>query len=62
MMAEAPEAALRIAYVYRAIKQQDKYVAALRGVIKKYSGPQSNTAHQLLQAMGYKSFGAEDAK
>ncbi|MEO5368354.1 MAG: hypothetical protein H7831_18750, partial [Magnetococcus sp. WYHC-3] len=61
--AEAPQAALKIAYVYRTINQKEKYVANLRGVLKKYPGSrQSSTAHQLLQAMGYKSGGAEDAK
>lgn len=61
--AEAPRAALEIAFVYRAINQKKSYIAGLRGVIKKYvDSPQSSTAHQLLQQMGVKSGGGTDVE
>ena len=57
------EAQLRIAYVYRGAGKQDRYVAELGGVMKKYSGSgQSSTAHNLLESMGIKVIrGGEDA-
>jgi tetratricopeptide (TPR) repeat protein len=51
---QAPEAALRIAYVYRNnVKNQELYVAGLRGILTKYpKSGQSSTAHQELESMG----------
>lgn len=59
---EAPEAALRIAYVYRK-RDNSQYIANLRGIMKKYpASRQSNTAHEELERMGIKIGGGVDAK
>ncbi len=48
---EAPQAALRIAYVWRDAGDSQKYIAALRAVLKKrYGGAESAKVHALLQA------------
>ena len=58
-----PEAALRVAHLYRHFKLKEKYVAELRAVLKKYPGSrQSSQAHVELENMGYKPGGGEDAK
>lgn len=54
----ASDAALRIAHLYRDTKQQDKQIANLKGLIKKYpESPQSSAAHLELEALGIKNFG-----
>lgn len=59
---EAPEAALRIAWVYRDAGQKPKFEVALRNVLKKYpKSGQSSTAHQELEKMGAKIGGGVDA-
>ncbi|MFZ4396055.1 MAG: tetratricopeptide repeat protein [Kiritimatiellia bacterium] len=51
--AEAPEAALRIAYVWRDAHDQPRYIAALRALINKYpKSTQAQTARQLLAGLG----------
>lgn len=59
---QAPEAALRIAWIYRDNKEEKQFIAALRGILKKYprSG-QSNTAHLELERRGVKMGGGVDA-
>ena len=60
---QAAEAALRIAYVYRDAKAQDRYVSALRGVLKKYpKSSQSSEAHQRLEELGVRIGGGVDAE
>ena len=59
---QAPQAALRIAFVCRDTGDRQAYVANLRGVLKKYPGSsQSSAAHELLEKMGIKTGGAIDA-
>ncbi len=59
---QAPEAGIRIAHYYRDAGVKDKYISALRGVLKKYpeSGP-SSQAHQELEALGVNIGGGVDA-
>ncbi len=59
---QAPEAALRIAWIYRDGKEEKQFIAALRGILKKYprSG-QSSTAHLELERLGVKMGGGVDA-
>lgn len=60
---EAPEAALRIAWVYRDAGQKPKFEVALRNVLKKYpKSGQSSAAHQELEKMGAKIGGGVDAE
>lgn len=48
-------AAYRIAQIYNAMGKRDKYIAELRGIMKKYAGsPQSSDAHRHLERMGIK--------
>ncbi|MEI6108152.1 MAG: hypothetical protein WCR49_14215, partial [Opitutae bacterium] len=59
----APRAALRIAYVYQAWKEQANFIGALRDIMKKYPGSgESNTAHIELERLGIGSGGTTDAK
>jgi tetratricopeptide (TPR) repeat protein len=59
----APEAGLRIAYLYRDAGIKDKYVRSLRGVLKKYpKSGQSSEAHQRLEEMGLPIGGGVDAE
>lgn len=49
----APNAALRIANVYRDAGKKDERIAALRAVLRKYpKSPESNTAHLELEQLG----------
>ena len=58
----APRAALRIAYVYQAWKEQANFIGALRDIMKKYPGSgESNTAHIELERLGIGSGGTTDA-
>jgi TolA-binding protein len=60
---EAPEAALRIAWVRRDTGDQKGYIAALRAVLKKYpQSGQSSTAHQELERLGVKIGGGVEAE
>lgn len=60
---QAPEAALRIAWVHRDVGDQKQFVAALRAVLKKYpKSGQSSTAHQELEKLGVKIGGGVDAE
>lgn len=60
---QAPEAGLRIAYLYRDAGIKDKYVRSLRGVLKKYpKSSQSSAAHQRLEEMGLPIGGGTDAE
>jgi len=60
---QAPEAALRTAFIWRDASDNKKYIACLRGIMKKYTkSGQSSTAHQELQRMGVKIGGGEDAE
>lgn len=60
--AQAPEAALRIAGLYREASMRPQQIAALRAVLKKYpESPQSRTAHEDLERMGIKMGGGVDA-
>lgn len=55
---KAPDAALRIAHIYRDAKMTDKYIAALRGVLGKYpKSSQSSRAHLELEALGKTNIG-----
>jgi TolA-binding protein len=59
---QAPEAALRIAFIYRDAKDTKQYAANLRGIMKKYSqSGQSSVAHEELERMGFKIGGGVDA-
>lgn len=59
----APEAALRIAYVYKNAKMKPQYVATLRAVLAKYpKSKQSSAAHNELEKMGLKIGGGVDAE
>jgi len=58
----APEAALRIARLYREAGKDKLYIAALRSVLKKYpESRQSSEAHQLLERLGIRIGGGLDA-
>jgi TolA-binding protein len=60
---EAGRAALQIAYVYRDAGKRDRYVAALRGVMKKHpKSGQSSAAHQELERLGIRIGGGVDAE
>ena len=57
----APRAAMTIASLYRNAGLSDKYVAALRALMKKYPGSQeSSAAHQNLEKLGLKTGGGLD--
>ena len=59
---QAPEAALRIAWVHRDAGDQKQFIAALRAVLKKYpKSGQSSTAHQELERLGVKIGGGVGA-
>lgn len=59
----APEAAMRIANLYRHAGIRDKYVRTLRSVLKKYpKSGQSSEAHQRLEEMGLPIGGGVDAE
>jgi len=59
----APEAALRIANLYKDAGQPKLRIAALRSVLKKYpESGQSSDAHQQLERLGIKIGGGVDAK
>jgi TolA-binding protein len=59
---QAPEAGLRIAYLYRDAGIKDKYVRGLRGVLRKYpKSGQSSEAHLRLEEMGLPIGGGVDA-
>lgn len=59
---QAAEAALRIAYLYRDAGIQEKYVRALRSLLRKYpKSGQSSQAHQRLEEMGLPIGGGIDA-
>ncbi|MDD5679228.1 MAG: tetratricopeptide repeat protein, partial [Kiritimatiellae bacterium] len=58
---DAPRAAMTIASLYQKAGLSDKYVAALRALIKKYPGsPESSEAHQSLEKLGLKTGGGVD--
>ena len=60
---QAPQAALKIADVYKRANMKDLQVAALRAVLKKYpKSSQSQSAHQALEEMGLKTGGGVDAE
>ena len=51
----APDAALRIAHLYRSAGMKTEQIAALRAVLTKYPrSSQSSSAHQELERMGIK--------
>jgi tetratricopeptide (TPR) repeat protein len=59
----APEAALRIANLYRDAGQKKLRIASLRSVLKKYpESGQSSEAHQQLERLGIKIGGGVDAQ
>lgn len=59
---QAPAAALRIAYIYRDTGDKEKYIAGLRGIMKKYpKSGESSTAHIELEKLGIKIGGGTDA-
>ncbi len=61
--AHAPEAALRIAHVYREAGMRPQQIASLRAVLKKYpESAQSRSAHEDLERMGIKMGGGVDAQ
>lgn len=61
--AHAPEAALRIAHIYREAGMRPQQIAALRAVLKKYpDSAQSRSAHEDLERMGIKMGGGVDAQ
>lgn len=60
---QAPQAAWRIAVIFRDSGEKDKYIAGLRGILKKYpKSGESSTAHQELQKMGVGSGGGMNAE
>ena len=60
---QAPDAALRVAYIYRDAGMKDKFESALRVVLKKYpKSGQSSQAHQELEKMGARIGGGVDAE
>jgi TolA-binding protein len=59
----APEAAWRIAQIQRDSADRKVYIAALRGLLKKYpNSPQSSAAHLELERLGVKMGGGVDAE
>jgi len=59
----APEAALRIARLYKSAGKDKLYVAALRAVMKKYpKSRQSSEAHQHLERLGARIGGGVEAE
>jgi len=59
----APEAALRIARLYKRAGKQKLCIAAFRAVLKKYpKSRQSSSAHEELERMGIKIGGGVDAE
>lgn len=59
---QAPEAALRTAWIYRDAKDEKQFIAALRKIMKKYpKSGQSSTAHLELERLGVKIGGGVDA-
>ena len=59
----APEAAMRIAWIYRDTNDKQQYVSNLRNIMKKYpKSGQSGQAHQELERMGVKIGGGVDAE
>jgi len=59
----APEAALRIAHLYREVGMKPQQIAALRAVLKKYpESGQSSAAHQDLERLGIRMGGGVDAQ
>ncbi|HPD15304.1 MAG TPA: tetratricopeptide repeat protein [Planctomycetota bacterium] len=61
--AHAPEAALRIANLYREAGKTPQHIAALRMVLKKYpESAQSSAAHHELERLGVKMGGGLDAQ
>ncbi len=60
---DAPEAGWRVALAYRDTGDQKQYIAALRGVMKKYpASGQSSDAHLELERLGVKIGGGVDAE
>ena len=60
---QAPNAAMRIAYVHRDFKNTRQYIACLRGVLKKYpKSPQSSRAHVELESKVSRIGGGVDAE
>jgi hypothetical protein len=60
---QAPEAALRIAYIYRDAGTKDKFESSLRAVLKKYpKSGQSSSAHQELEKLGVRIGGGVNAE
>ncbi len=58
-----PQAALRIAHLYRRFKLKKQHVAELRAILKKYpKSRESSHAHVELENMGFTPGGGEDAK
>ena len=59
---QSPKAALMIATYFNAAKQRSQYVAALRNVLKKYpKSGESSRAHRLLERMGERIGGGQNA-
>lgn len=59
----AARAALETAHIYQCAGLQDKYIAALRQLMKKYrDSGESTTAHQELQKLGIKIGGGVDSE
>ncbi len=57
-----PQAALRVAHLYRQFKLKTQYVAELRAILKKYpKSRESSSAHVELERMGYTPGGGENA-
>lgn len=55
---QAPDAAMRIAQLYKQTGQKEKHIAALKAVLSKYpESSQSSQAHLELEALGIKKFG-----
>jgi len=60
---QAPEAALRTAWVYRDVGDKAKFESSLRAVLKKYpKSGQSSAAHQELEKLGVVIGGGVDAE
>ena len=59
----APEAAMRIARIYREAGMRPQHIASLRAILKKYPESwQSSAAHQELERMGIRMGGGVDAE
>ena len=59
----APNAAMRIAHVYKVAGQSDMHIASLRGVLKKYpKSGESRSAHLELEQMNVRIGGGVDAE